>query len=70
MDPIKTLDFEQTFKCEVNNCQNEATEIVYTRHKDNKILFMCREHKVEAQEEERPEYWEGCPNCGCQYGVN
>lgn len=70
MNKIKRLDEGQIFKCEKDKCLNEATRIVYVRSEVYDVIFLCDKHTEEIQNDERPEYWENCPNCGCEYGVN
>ena len=55
--------------CEYEDCQKEATDLVYSRKLD-KVIETCSRHTREVVDEENPEYVETCPHCGCWIPIN
>ena len=56
-------------KCEYMNCGGNATYVVYSRKK-RKVLLCCDVHSEIVQDEELPEYFHTCENCGCLLPIN
>jgi hypothetical protein len=56
-------------RCQYDDCQNPVEAIAYDREA-GEIGFYCHEHCDTIVSKEDPEYIEGCPNCGCKFGVN
>lgn len=56
-------------KCEYQDCENEAEDMVYSRNL-KKVIFCCDPHADSVLDEQSPEYWDSCENCGCRQGVN
>jgi len=55
--------------CENGECENKATDMVYSRHK-KEVIFCCEACSDIVIDEDSPEYWNNCENCGCRQGVN
>lgn len=55
-------------KCEYGDCENNATDMVYSRNL-KKVVFCCEPCSEIVIEEGSPEYFESCKNCGCRQGV-
>ena len=55
--------------CENGDCENIATEIAYSRNLD-KVVSCCENCSKLIVDEDFPEYWHKCENCGCMLGIN
>lgn len=64
-----TRSLSDADRCETDGCDKLATDIVYSR-KVEKVLLCCTPHADIVMEEETPEYWDDCENCGCRLPVN
>ena len=60
---------EMPDKCEAEGCDQPPIMMVYSENQ-NKVLFCCDDHACRILDEAHPEYWETCPNCGCDIPVN
>lgn len=54
-------------KCEREGCDFPQMEMIFD---GEKIMCVCSRHYSEILNKRRPEYLEGCPNCGCWIPVN
>lgn len=63
------MEIEIKGTCQFPGCDEPATDIAYDREKYT-IKIYCVVHAQEIVSKENPEYVEGCPNCGCLFGVN
>jgi len=59
---------EVTGTCQYEGCSKEAEEIACGRERG--LGCFCEDHARIVTDEGNPEYTVGCPNCGCQFGVN
>lgn len=66
---MEARKLSESDKCEVDDCESNATEMVFSRNK-NKVIFCCDMHSDIVIDEGCPEYWDDCANCGCRQGVN
>lgn len=55
--------------CEIDDCGRPATAIVYSR-KSREVLACCDSHESVVLDEDSPEYWHHCENCGCGLPIN
>lgn len=63
-------------QCQFDECEQPATEIACGRdgcgdrkgHPEPGVY--CKAHADVIANENNPEYWDQCPNCGCRFGVN
>lgn len=55
--------------CEMVNCNNIATDLVYSRNQE-KVLLCCETHANEVVDERGSEYQHQCENCGCMSPIN
>ena len=55
-------------KCQFEDCDRPAEVIASGRI--HGLGCYCEPHATVVLDEENPEYTAGCPNCGCQFGVN
>lgn len=62
----KLQDFD---KCEYEDCEQKATDLVYSRKK-NDVLACCEGHAEVVIDEDNPEYHHQCDNCGCGLPIN
>ena len=60
---------EDIESCEHEECKEKAVSIVWPRHLD-KVVACCEKHEDKVIDEDDPEYWDSCNNCGCRQGVN
>lgn len=60
---------EEANLCEIDGCDKKATEIAYDAVA-GVVRFCCSDHREKVIEQDHPEYWDECPNCGCHKGVN
>jgi hypothetical protein len=61
---MKIYDLASLYKCEYQECETTAEDIVYNR-KLEKVGYYCEKHAAVVLEIEYPEYEERCPNCKC-----
>lgn len=55
--------------CEYEDCEQMATQVVYSRNKQL-VVFCCEQHGDVVVDEGNTLYIDDCPNCGCRTGVN
>jgi hypothetical protein len=63
--------------CRFEGCDKPATHVACGRVTSGggetghpEPACYCEEHAEVVANEDYPEYAEGCPNCGCYFGVN
>jgi len=56
-------------KCEYEDCEKDAYDLVYSRKLD-KVIETCYDHAKVVVDEGNPEYIQSCPHCGCWIPVN
>lgn len=55
--------------CEVEDCTRPATGLVYSRER-GEVIACCEPCEDVIQDEQYPEYWVHCSNCGCGLPIN
>lgn len=66
---MKVRKVEEGDKCEYEDCEKKATEIVYSRD-ECKVMLACGICKEIIEDEDSPEYLDTCPNCKCIMPIN
>jgi len=65
----KSIPSPHIRRCQYEDCQEEANELVESR-KLNKVIDTCYKHAKVVVDEGNPEYTVSCPHCGCWIPVN
>src|SRR5271170_3208558 len=57
-----------TERCEYPDCKKKPTTFAAGRR--TPVGCYCDDHADVISNKDSPEYTTGCPNCGCEFGVN